>query len=192
MKVNDSGMPDEKYWETLFNVESIVSWIKPELFKLPVIEVGGGYGTFTIPIAQKLKTKIVSYDIEDEMINRIKSRFEEKHLLNIFPRKRDVVDQGFEENDESVDAVLLFNILHFDKRISLLQEAFRVISKKGKIFIIHWRKDIDTPRGPSLDIRPTPDDILLDIKDMGLCLCDEIKLLEPYHWGMILKKRSLE
>jgi len=190
MKVNDSGMPEEKYWESLFNIENIVSWVNPEMFKLPIIEVGGGYGTFTIPLAQELHTNIVSYDIEEEMIKRIETRYKEGKLHNVLLKKRDVVDLGFEEADESVDAVLLFNILHFDKRKMLLNEANRVISKNGKIIIIHWRKDIKTPRGPSLDIRPTPNDILLDIKDMSLCLCNEIRLLEPYHWGMILEKRS--
>lgn len=191
MKVDDSDMPDEIYWESLFNIENIISWINPGLFDLPVIEVGGGYGTFTIPIARKIKTNLISYDIEEEMIKRIKARSKEVKISNVLLRKRDVVEQGFEENDESVDAVLLFNIVHFDKRNLLLNEAHRVISKKGKIFIIHWRKDIITPRGPSLDIRPTPNDVLFDIKDMGLYLCDEIKILEPYHWGMILEKRSL-
>ncbi|MBN2834551.1 MAG: class I SAM-dependent methyltransferase [Candidatus Delongbacteria bacterium] len=190
MKVNDSGMPDEKYWESLFNIESIVSWVNPEVFDLPIIEIGGGYGTFTLPIAQKSNNTIISYDIEEAMIKRIELRCIEKNISNIMLKQRDVVDQGFEEKDESIGAVLLFNILHFDKRIKLLKEANRVISRNGKIFIIHWRKDIDTPRGPSLDIRPTPNDILYDIKDMGLCLCDEIRILEPYHWGIIIEKRS--
>ncbi len=60
----------------------------------------------------------------------------------------------FTENvDEELKRVCLeieeryeINILHFDKRKLLLNEAHRVISKNGKIFIIHWRKDIDTPR----------------------------------------------
>lgn len=40
MKVNDSGMPEEKYLESLFNIENIVSWANPGIFKLPIIEVG--------------------------------------------------------------------------------------------------------------------------------------------------------
>ena len=190
MKVYDSGMPKEEYWESLFNIEAVLSWMNPESLRLPVIEVGGGYGTFTLPLAQRLQSKIVSYDIEEEMIKRLVSRSLEKNITNIIAVRRDVLEHGFDEPDEGVDAVMLFNILHFSGRKSLLQEAKRVISKNGKIFIIHWRKDIDTPRGPSLDIRPTPSDIMLDIKEMGLYLCQETTILEPYHWGMILGKRN--
>ena len=36
--------------------------------------------------------------------------------------------------------------------------SFRILKDDGIISIIHWRSDIQTPRGPSLDIRPKPQD----------------------------------
>jgi len=64
----------------------------------------------------------------------------------------------------------------------------RVLSGSGEIAIIHWRKDIPTPRGPSLNIRPTAEDIIKDGLSLGLSPYGETTILEPYHWGIKLRK----
>jgi hypothetical protein len=40
--------------------------------------------------------------------------------------------------------------------MSLLREAHRVLHVGGIAGVIHWRRDIETPPGPSLEIRPRP------------------------------------
>jgi tRNA G46 methylase TrmB len=52
MKVFDSGMPEEVYWSSLFDLEAILTWLNPAAGIDPIIEIGCGYGTFTVPIAQ--------------------------------------------------------------------------------------------------------------------------------------------
>ena len=189
MKVNDSGMPNVAYWESLFDIEKIVDWVNPELFKKPVVEIGCGYGTFTIPIAKRLKeAKVITFDIELEMIEFTQQRIQEHGLTNIILVHQDVVEHGINQDSETCDAVLLFNILHFKERKQLLEEASRILSKDGFIFVIHWRSDIQTPRGPALDIRPSPEDILGDGRKIGLSIYGNIDILHPYHWGIKLRK----
>ena len=58
--------------------------------------------------------------------------------------------------DASVDHAMLFNILHVEEPVGLLCEAMRVLVPGGKAGIIHWRTDLETPRGPSMADPPMP------------------------------------
>ncbi len=84
--------------------------------------------------------------------------------------------------------VLLFNILHFREKRVFLAEAARILKNGGIIAIIHWRKDIPTPRGPALDTRPDQDEILSAAEGLDLHFYGNSKILEPYHWGVQLVK----
>ena len=53
------------------------------------------------------------------------------------------MEQGF---GVQADAVLLFNILHCEQPVQLLQHARNALRECGKVLIIHWRHDVATPR----------------------------------------------
>ncbi len=40
IKVIDSGMPDETYWNSLFDVAGIVSWLTIGSIADPIVEIG--------------------------------------------------------------------------------------------------------------------------------------------------------
>ena len=61
--------------------------------------------------------------------------------------------------DNSIDYVMLFNILHHESPTDFINEAYRILKPNGKVGILHWRSDVETPRGPDLTIRPKPDQI---------------------------------
>ncbi len=73
--------------------------------------------------------------------------------------KRDILAQTTGLVDNSVDYVMLFNILHHESLLDFINEAYRILKPGGKIGIIHWRSDISTPQGPDLNIRPKPNQI---------------------------------
>ncbi len=83
MKVSDSGMPDEAYWNSLFDIPAIVGWLDPERIESPIVEFGCGYGTFTVPVAQKAKYPLSTFDIEPECIKRTGENAREAGLTNI-------------------------------------------------------------------------------------------------------------
>ncbi len=64
MKVFDSGMPDETYWNSLFDIPAIIDWLKLESVRDPIAEIGCGYGTFTVPAAQESSQVIHAIDLE--------------------------------------------------------------------------------------------------------------------------------
>ncbi len=70
-----------------------------------------------------------------------------------------MVESGYGMPPQAVDGCLLFNILHGEDPISLLAQAATLVRPGGWIWAIHWRYDPATPRGPSMDIRPRPEQI---------------------------------
>lgn len=73
MKIRDSGMPDETYWEALFDIPLILSRFDIGCFR-NIAELGCGYGTFTIPIATAIKGTVYTFDVDPAMIARTKER----------------------------------------------------------------------------------------------------------------------
>jgi ubiquinone/menaquinone biosynthesis C-methylase UbiE len=188
MKVNDSGMPDEAYWNSLFDVHLIVDWLHIENINDPIVEIGCGYGTFTIPVAEKAKANIIAFDIEQTMLETTKKHAQRTGINNIQYNRRDVLDKGTGLQSESTGMVLLFNILHFTERRLLLQETSRILKQSGVAAIIHWRKDIETPRGPVCQLRSDQKTILETITGIDLNFTGNSRILEPYHWGIQLIK----
>jgi len=187
MKVFDSGMPEEAYWNSLFDIPKIIEWLDLDNIKGPIAEIGCGYGTFTIPMAQATTEKIYTFDIEGEMIDIAKKNAHSAGVKNIDFFLRDVIEQGTGLAERSCGLVLLFNILHFAERRILLAEAARILQPGGVAAIIHWRKDIETPRGPAMDSRPDRGIILDSIAGLDLTFAGEDRILEPYHWGAKLR-----
>lgn len=176
MKIRDSGMPDESYWETLFDVPLILSRLGIERFR-DVAELGCGYGTFSIPIAKAISGTLYTFDVDQAMLTRTRER---GAGLPIVCARRDIVQDGF---GVCADAVLLFNILHCEQPIDLLRHAAQSLLAGGEVLAIHWRYG-DTPRGPSLDVRPRPEQIVAWAGAAGLEPLGEVIDLPPWHFGL--------
>jgi len=181
-------MPEEQYWNSLFNIPLIVEWLDLKSISGPIVEIGCGYGTFTMPIAKETRETFHAFDIEPSMIETTQKYMEKAEMSNVQFFLRDIIEQGTGLEANTAGMVLLFNILHFSERRIMLEEASRILKPSGTIAIIHWRKDIETPRGPALHLRPDQKIILDTIAGLDLSFTGNIRILEPYHWGMQLIK----
>ena len=187
MKIRESGMPQREMWEKFFDPLKIFARLGINKQTIDVAEFGCGYGTFTIPAAKIVKGKIYAFDIEPDMIRMTDEEAKKQGLNNVQSVLRDFITEGSGLPDESVDYVMLFNILHLEKPIVLLREAKRILRAGGKLGIIHWNYDPATPRGPSMDIRPKPEDCLRWAQSAGFTEPVQYDL-KPYHYGIVMKK----
>jgi SAM-dependent methyltransferase len=184
MKLRESGMPEEAYWETLLDVEIILDRLEIDHRLRNVVEMGCGYGTFTLPVARRISGVLTTFDIDPVMIERTRQRAAQAGVSNVVYVVDDVFANGFGGAPASKDACLLFNILHCEQPVSLVAEAARVVCPAGFVHVIHWRYDPATPRGPSMEIRPRPEQIIEWARMAGLSASGPVLDLPPWHYGI--------
>ncbi|MCL5282989.1 MAG: class I SAM-dependent methyltransferase [Planctomycetes bacterium] len=185
MKLRESGMPEEEYWESLFDAELILDRLGIDATVRDVAELGCGYGTFTLPVAGRIRGVIEAYDIEPAMVERTIRRAREAGLDNVRAEVRDVLAEGFGSEPRTKDACLLFNILHGEEPERLLAHAARAVHPGGRVLVIHWRYDPTTPRGPSLEIRPRPEQIIEWARRTNMLrFVAPVVDLPPWHYGL--------
>ena len=67
-------MPAEDMWASFFNIDLILSELHINSDIKDLVEIGCGYGTFTIPAAKKIKGKLYAFDIEEDMLDIVKQK----------------------------------------------------------------------------------------------------------------------
>jgi SAM-dependent methyltransferase len=190
MKARESGMPDEDYWSSFFDADCIVAKMECAFRgDEHIAEFGSGYGTFTLPAARRTRGIVHAIDIEPEMIGLLERKAEAEGIRNIRVSRRDFVEQGSGLRTGSLDHVILFNILHLEDPVGLLREGLRILKPGATASVIHWKHDPSTPRGPSMDVRPRPDDCRAWAEAAGFEFVRHQDLAEccNYHYGLILK-----
>lgn len=187
MKVRDSGMPDEEMWSEFFDAQTILGQMELTSELKNVVDLGSGYGTFSIPAAQIIDGTIHAFDIEPEMIEILQLKAGQLNIQHIESHLQDFIKEGTGLPDNSADYVMLFNILHNENPGQILDETFRILKPGAKAGIIHWRSDIPTPRGPQLDIRPKPAECRNWAEESGFSITKELTI-KPYHFGIIIQK----
>jgi 2-polyprenyl-3-methyl-5-hydroxy-6-metoxy-1,4-benzoquinol methylase len=105
-------MPAAEQWESYFDPVGILESLGCSRSSGDIVEFGCGYGTFTIPAAQRTAGTVFALDIEPQMVATTTLRAAQAHLRNVVVEQRDFVVEGSGRAPHSVSFVLLFNILH--------------------------------------------------------------------------------
>jgi SAM-dependent methyltransferase len=186
MKTRESGMPGEGYWESFFQPEATLRLLGLSGACRDVLEVGCGYGTFTIPAARIASGTVYSLDIDADMVARTSQRAHDAGLANVRSIQHDFLTEPSPVAD--ADFVMLFNILHAEQSPCLLTRARAALRAGGLLGIIHWNHDPETPRGPSMEIRPRPEDIRRLAVAAGFAILTPHVDLPPWHYGIVAQK----
>ena len=188
MKARESGMPEKKMWEQFFDVNKILNELEVNTEIEKLVDFGFGYGTFTIPASKKIKGNVYAYDIEETLIQELDSRLKKHNIKNVILFNKDFINERTAFQNEEVDFVMLFNILHAEKSADILKETYRILRNKGRLGIIHWKYDSTTPRGPSMSIRPKPEELKNMLVNSGFSILKYNINLPPYHYGILAQK----
>lgn len=188
-KGRESGMPSLEQWEAYFDPAAILQSLGCRNLHGDCIEFGCGYGTFTIPAATEVSGTLYAFDIDTAMVEATIERVRRAALANVVVEQRDLTVDGCARPDGSACFVMLFNLLHIEHPVDLLREAHRVLRPGGLIGVTHWRFDASTPRGPTLEIRPRPQQCRAWGEQAGLRWVRYQALPgPPWHWGMLLER----
>ncbi len=189
MKTRQSGMPQEELWASFFSPQETLARLGLTGRCRDVVDFGCGYGTFTIPAARMVRGSVHALDIEPEMIAATMPKARAGGLDNVRVERRDFVADGTGLPNGGVDYAMEFNILHCEQPVALLREAWRVLRPGGRLGVMHWNYDPATPRGPSMDIRPTPAQCQAWAEEAGFRPAGPQRIvLPPYHWGLVLSR----
>lgn len=178
-------MPPQEQWDSFFDPERILDELRLDSSRNDVVEFGCGYGTFTLPAARRIGGTLIALDLDPAMVEATRRRAEQDGLENVDCRLRDFLADGTGLAGDSVDYAMLFNILHGENPLGLLSEARRSLRPGGLLGVIHWVQEESTPRGPPLDIRPTPEDCLQWSRNAGFAPAAGVIDLPPYHFGLV-------
>lgn len=190
MKGRESSMPDEAYWASFFEADAAVDRLLGLSVEGNVIEFGCGYGSFTVPAARRTAGYVTALDIESEMVEIVRQKAVTFDLPNIQAEVRDFVAHGTGVATGSQAHAMIFNLLHLEQPVALLHEAYRTLQDGGVLSVIHWRSDIPTPRGPSLAIRPTPEQCHIWMAEAGFSAIESVDLQSccPFHFGLLARR----
>jgi len=183
-------MPPQELWGSFFNPEGVLDALDCRELAGDVMEFGCGYGTFTIAAAQRSAGMVYALDIDPLMVAATTDHATSAGVKNVVAERRDFIADGCGRPDASISYTMLFNILHLEEPVALLREAHRVLQPSGIAGVMHWNRDRRTPRGPPMQIRPSPQECIQWAEEAGFQSA-ELRDLPgcPWHWGLVLLKQ---
>jgi ubiquinone/menaquinone biosynthesis C-methylase UbiE len=129
-----------------------------------IADIGAGTGYFAIPMARAVGDAghVLAIDLQPEMLQLLQQKLDEPDApVNISPRRGSASKLPLE--DRIVDLAFYANIWHEleeDDQDAALREAARVAVPGGKIAILDWRRDKQSPPGPPQDHRIAAETIM--------------------------------
>ena len=141
------------------------------------MDVGCGYGFFTIPAAQIVgeKGKVYAVDIDASSIDQLKRDAAKKGLKNIHTEVAEAEETVFCQ--ECADIVFYSTVLHdFRDPAKVLRNAKIMLKLSGTLVNLDWKKKQAT-HGPPLQIRFSEEHAANLIKQAGFTV-ESVKDLE--------------
>ena len=137
-----------------------------------VLDLGCGAGSYTLWLAKHLNPgqAIRGVDVWAEGVSGLLAVAREHRLSNVSAEVCDLVDLDSVRDGEA-DLALMATVLHDlvprGSAPAALREAARVLRPGGWLAVVEFKK-ADTPRGPPVSIRLSPDDVSDLVAPYGL------------------------
>ena len=195
MKVPDSGMPEQALWQQFFDAEKLMQTLLPlRPLQGDAAEMGAGYGTFTQAALNSIQGTLHAFDIEPELCAQLPLSVAEANRHRLQVHCQDILDLSEQKRlpltAKSLRFITVFNLLHFPNPTAWLTQLHDLLADNGKLLIIHWRSDIQTPRGPDMALRPSPESIQAwcNVAGFSSSLVIDISESCPWHFAIVAQK----
>lgn len=183
------GVQKNPYSVRFLNPDEILAKLEM-LPGMSVAHFGCGAGFFTFPIAKKIGDDGMLYalDILKEKVETVRSQAKMNGMGNIIARRASLENEnGSQIDSESLDWVILVNMLYQnEKKDNIIEEAKRVLKKGGHILLIDW-KNLDGSIGPEMKSRVSQDELRRIIQEKDLGILKEFEA-SNFHFGWVLEK----
>jgi ubiquinone/menaquinone biosynthesis C-methylase UbiE len=155
-----------------------------------VADFGSGAGYFTLPIAKKIEDggTVYALDVVSQKLESVASQAKARGLNNIITKRVNLENEnGSGLDEESVDCVIMKDVLFQNKnKNQLMEEARRILKKGGKVLVIEWNCE-NFSIGPEKNLRIYKESVIELAKKDGLNFLREINA-GNFHYGLILEK----
>jgi len=149
-------------------------------------DFGCGSGEWVAALAQALENgKVYAIDLLDEPLSAVRSKARIKNLQNIEVVKGDVEKLVPRLLANSLDLVLMTNLLfQADNKKAIFAEAFRVLKSGGKILAVDWDESARVGPGKKISIA----EMKRIAQEAGFSLAAEFSA-GSFHFGLIFEKK---
>lgn len=109
------------------------------------VDLGCGAGVIALPLSLEIgpEGRVYAVDTNQELLDRIKAKVPPEWLVTL---NRDAADTGLDAGVADVCFMVLF--LHEVEPVGVIREAFRLLKPGGKIVLLEWKKEWDSPHPP--------------------------------------------
>jgi ubiquinone/menaquinone biosynthesis C-methylase UbiE len=149
------------------------------------LDAGCGDGFISIEASHKVgnQGKIYALDVYPESIEIVKKEIKDKNLQNVDVILADITDT-IPLNDDSIDIVLMANVLHgfvaSGEVDEVMNNIIRVLKQDGIFAVVEFRKD-ESIRGPPFNVRISPEDVSRILNAYGFDVVDSYEI-GTYHY----------
>jgi len=189
-----TAMPDRDWWQALWpDPVRVLREIGIES-GMTVVDLCCGDGYFTAPLSKLVDGHVYGVDIDSAMLDRTRREIQRQGAPACSLLEADALDLPTVIR-EKVDYVLIANTFHgVPDKTALARKVADVLKVGGVFGIINWypkpREDtpvLGKPRGPSTELRMSPEDTLKVVEPAGFKL-DKVVKFPPYHYAAIFER----
>ena len=177
---------DSKQRESLIPPEVLISQMPIQKNHI-LLDVGGGSGFFTLPMAESTSSKVYAMDPDRRMLSIIEEKAKEKGLNNI-ELIQDYVENLSIQND-SIDFVMASLILHEVSSLSkALSKIYEVLKIGGHLLCLEYEKDDLIIEGPPMSIRIASEELEKSLSLIGFRVVKKTKINDAIYTVLAVKK----
>ena len=157
---------------------------------MKVGDFGSGSGLYTLLSAQIATLgKVYAFDVQKELLKKIKAEGAKKHLHNIETVWADIEEpRGTRMIDGALDRGIVSNILfQVEDKNGFVKEVARLIRPKGRVMVIDWSDSFGGLGPVASEVLPASSARTL-FERAGFKLMKELSAGD-HHYGLIFEKQ---